>query len=194
MRSIHLSESKQSLFLQPFTYLWLLNPVTCNSKITICFACLPSITGKANGTTDDLTLQLYQNGRNENDKEWHTFSRSQRAFIYSLDKQMICLHICFWDRCLTPLVPCAVISTIFLNLGCSSTWISFSKTWRPGYDDMEYFVHTWSVSMSHSIAASWKSSSLYDTGFSSTLAGAKWLSTADCQGLRGFPCSLLSGT
>ena len=59
MRGIHLRKSKQGFFLQPFTCLRLLNPVTRNSKIPIIVARLPRITGKANCPTNDLTLRLY---------------------------------------------------------------------------------------------------------------------------------------
>ena len=46
VRAIHLGESKQSVLKGPFSRCMLLDPMSCDSKISICIISLPGIAGQ----------------------------------------------------------------------------------------------------------------------------------------------------
>ena len=159
----------------PFPFM-LLNPVTRYSQISIWIWGLPCICGQANFTLymSALGLQLeFMSDSVRSDKQRPTLRWSLSAIICFLKLKIILSQVCFQFGILAPFIMHEATDIICLN------WLVREKK-HQGWISNRQQNGTWLVSISHWIAASLKTLSVYGVGFSSSGMTVKWSSTCNC--------------
>jgi len=133
--------------------------------------------------SDLITRSVGSNFLIESECLAHTLTRFRRFVRFCLKSSIIACRVALRFGIFTPFVARAAMPIILINVGCSSAWIGCQLTSVNRPSDGGIIVwHTWSVAISHSIAASRKSASVY--GIVRSLGGGallwRWGSIDDC--------------
>ena len=160
MGRVHLCETKQCTLILPYPRQHLFCPVAGNCKVRILISCLPGIACETyESSLVALDRNMYQLNRQPVGNRSLTVTLRWRLSMFFLKRVIICFRVTLRLGILTHLVARDEMSIIFWKDGWSRVcigWICELDHLRCRAEGMEI---TWSVSMSHSVAASHQSES-----------------------------------